>query len=107
MEKPDTGDEVVYTGAGGVRLAGERWNPGAGTPPAGVALLLHGGGQTRHSWSGAAARLAAQGWVAITVDARGHRDSQWAPDGDYSPCACVGDLLAIVATFESAPSMAT
>jgi pimeloyl-ACP methyl ester carboxylesterase len=97
------GDEVTYTGAGGVRLVGERWKPGAGHPPAGIALLLHGGGQTRHSWHGTAARLAAHGWAAITVDARGHGDSQWAPDGDYSLDAFAGDLCAIAGTLDSAP----
>jgi pimeloyl-ACP methyl ester carboxylesterase len=103
MAKPDAGDEVTYTGAGGVRLVGERWKPGAGHPPAGIALLLHGGGQTRHSWHGTAARLAAHGWGAITVDARGHGDSQWAPDGDYSLDAFADDLCAIVSTLDRAP----
>jgi pimeloyl-ACP methyl ester carboxylesterase len=103
MAKPDAGDEVTYTGAGGVRLVGERWKPGAGHPPAGIALLLHGGGQTRHSWHGTAARLAAHGWAAITVDARGHGDSQWAPDGDYSLDAFADDLCAIADTLDRAP----
>ena len=103
MAKPVAGNEVTYTGAGGVRLVGERWTPGAGHPPADTALLLHGGGQTRHSWHGTAARLAAHGWAAITVDARGHGDSQWAPDGDYSLDAFAGDLCAIVSTLDRAP----
>jgi pimeloyl-ACP methyl ester carboxylesterase len=103
MAKPDAGDSVTYTGAGGVRLVGEQWKPGAGHPPVGIALLLHGGGQTRHSWHGTAARLAAHGWAAITVDARGHGDSQWAPDGDYSLDAFAGDLCAIAGTLDRAP----
>lgn len=103
MAKPGVGDEVTYTGAGGVRLVGEQWKPEAAHRPAGIALLLHGGGQTRHSWRGTAARLAAHGWAAITVDARGHGDSQWAPDGDYSLDAFAGDLYAIVSTLDRAP----
>jgi pimeloyl-ACP methyl ester carboxylesterase len=103
MEKPDAGDEVTYAGAGGVRLAGEQWKQDADHRPAGTVLLLHGGGQTRHSWRGTAARLAAHGWSAITVDARGHGDSQWAPDGDYSLDAFAGDLGAIVGTLDRAP----
>lgn len=73
MVKTDASDDVTYIGAGGVRLVGERWKPGTGWhPQTGIALLLHGGGQTRHSWHNTAARLAAHGWTAITLDARGH-----------------------------------
>jgi pimeloyl-ACP methyl ester carboxylesterase len=103
VAKPDAGDEVTYTGAGGIRLVGQRWKPNSGRPPAGVALLLHGGGQTRHSWHGTAARLAVHGWEAITVDARGHGDSQWAPDGDYSLDGFTGDVYAIANMLEQAP----
>src|ERR1700722_12095602 len=103
MANPDTSDEVTYIGAGGVRLVGERWQPAAGQRPAGIALLLHGGGQTRHSWHGTAARLAAHGWTTITLDARGHGDSQWAPDGDYSLDAFAGDVSAIADTLDRAP----
>jgi pimeloyl-ACP methyl ester carboxylesterase len=103
MTRPEAGDPTAYTGAGGVRLVGEQWKPGSADAQAGIALLLHGGGQTRHSWHGTAARLAAHGWAAITVDARGHGDSQWAPDGDYSLDAFVGDLRAIAATLDGPP----
>jgi pimeloyl-ACP methyl ester carboxylesterase len=104
MAKTDASDEVTYTGVGGVRLVGERWKPGAGWhPQTGIALLLHGGGQTRHSWHNTAARLAAHGWTAITLDARGHGDSQWARDGDYSLGAFAGDLCAVVDTLDRTP----
>jgi pimeloyl-ACP methyl ester carboxylesterase len=103
MARPGGGDQVTYAGVGGARLVGEWWTPDAGRRPAGIALLLHGGGQTRHSWHGTAARLAAHGWAAITMDARGHGDSQWAPDGDYSLDAFAGDLYAIVDTLDRAP----
>lgn len=96
-------DEVVYSGVGGVRLVGRRWEPATVRLPAGTVVLLPGGGQTRHSWHGTAARLAAHGWSAIAMDARGHGDSQWAPDGDYSLDAFVGDLYAIADTLEHAP----
>jgi pimeloyl-ACP methyl ester carboxylesterase len=61
----------------------------------GVALLLHGGGQTRHSWKGTAVALSAAGWTTVTLDARGHGDSGWAPDGDYSRYALASDLARI------------
>jgi pimeloyl-ACP methyl ester carboxylesterase len=95
-------ESVSFRGAG-VRLAGDRW-PGAadGARPHGVVLLLHGGGQTRHSWSGTARSIAAQGWTAVSVDARGHGDSDWAPDGDYSIDALIADLAAVVAAVAPA-----
>ncbi|TQM11183.1 alpha/beta fold hydrolase [Pseudonocardia kunmingensis] len=84
----------------GVELAGDEF---PADDARGVALLLHGGGQTRHSWKSAAATLARHEWTSITLDARGHGDSSWAPDGDYSMDALVADLVAITATTATAP----
>jgi pimeloyl-ACP methyl ester carboxylesterase len=92
---------VVFEFAGaGVRLAGERW---AAAQPRGVVVLLHGGGQTRHSWTRTAERLAAAGWTAIAYDARGHGDSDWETHGDYTLDAFVADLLALADTLTSPP----
>jgi pimeloyl-ACP methyl ester carboxylesterase len=88
-----------YEGAG-VQLVGTRWAVAA---PRGVVVLLHGGGQTRHSWARTAQRLAAEGWTAVTVDARGHGDSDWHPTQDYTLDGFVGDLLALLPTLERAP----
>lgn len=88
-----------YEGAG-VQLVGTRWAVAA---PRGVVVLLHGGGQTRHSWARTAQRLAAEGWTAVTVDARGHGDSDWHPTQDYTLDGFVGDLLALLPTLEAAP----
>ncbi|MCE0766568.1 alpha/beta hydrolase [Pseudonocardia kujensis] len=86
------GERVVFDGAAG-KLVGDRW-PAVGERR-GPALLLHGGGQTRHSWFRTAAALAEAGWEAIALDARGHGDSDWAPDGDYGTDALNADLLAV------------
>ena len=63
--------------------------PGKLVTPAGVGIaydsigtgkpviLLHGGGQTRHSWSKTAQSLAVRGYRAISIDARGHGESAW------------------------------
>lgn len=59
-------------------------------------ILLHGGGQRRHSWRATGQRLAGEGWTAIALDARGHGDSDWSPDGDYSVDALVDDLAVVV-----------
>ncbi|SDU48620.1 alpha/beta hydrolase [Gordonia terrae] len=78
----------------GIQLAADVWEPS--DPPIGIALLLHGGGQTRHSWQRTGARLAEHGWRALTIDARGHGDSDWSDDGDYSHDAHARDLRCIV-----------
>jgi pimeloyl-ACP methyl ester carboxylesterase len=59
-------------------------------------LFLHGGGQTRHAWGSAAEIVAEQGWRTITMDLRGHGDSDWAPNGDYSFTAFCADCVAVV-----------
>ncbi|HEX2813665.1 MAG TPA: alpha/beta hydrolase [Sphingopyxis sp.] len=58
-------------------------------------ILLHGGGQTRHSWSRAVARLRAEGLQTLNFDARGHGDSDWSPDGAYSLRDRANDLKAV------------
>ncbi|MGK2937052.1 MAG: alpha/beta fold hydrolase [Solirubrobacteraceae bacterium] len=93
------GTEMTFQGRG-VRLAAERWD--AAPPNRGTLLLLHGGGQTRHSWDKSATRFAAAGWTTYTIDARGHGDSEWAPDEDYSMDSLVADLRAVVAQLDAA-----
>lgn len=95
---------VSFQGMNGARLVGDNWTPLKDAKcPAGTVLLLHGGGQTRHSWQVTARRLAAAGWSATTVDARGHGDSEWVADGDYSMDAFVGDVYAIADTLDQPP----
>ncbi|WP_433506324.1 alpha/beta fold hydrolase [Pseudonocardia halophobica] len=86
----------------GVRLTADRWAPPLRTRR-GTVLLLHGGGQTRHSWRHTGRRLAAQGWTAIAFDLRGHGDSDWAPDGDYTLDAHVADLRKAVTVLDEPP----
>lgn len=73
-------ERVTCVGANGVTLVGDAY--GDRTAPA--VLLLHGGGQTRHSWGGTAEALAAAGFRAVSADLRGHGESDWDPDGNYS-----------------------
>lgn len=89
------GGEPFHFDAGALRLAGERW-AGDDRPPV---VLLHGGGQTRHSWGGTARRLAAGGRTTIALDARGHGDSAWDPGRDYRVEAFSSDLVAFLATL--------
>jgi pimeloyl-ACP methyl ester carboxylesterase len=85
----------TWPGAGGVRIAGDSW----GDPGGPLVLLQHGGGQTRHAWKGAGVALGAAGYHAVAFDARGHGDSDWAPDGLYGQDVMVEDLERVVAAL--------
>lgn len=95
-------ERITFKGARGARLVADRWRRPA-TPERGVVLLTHGGGQTRHSWARTARKLAADGWVALTLDARGHGDSEWSADGEYTLDGFVADLYAVVDTIGRPP----
>jgi pimeloyl-ACP methyl ester carboxylesterase len=92
------GEAVEFTGHG-VQLTGDRRGD-ADAPPA---LLLHGGGQTRHSWGGTATTLANAGWLTINLDLRGHGDSDWHPQGDYSLDGFARDVRAVIDTLSQPP----
>lgn len=76
-----------------------------GDPTRPPVLLLHGGGQTRHSWGDTAQRLADAGWYALALDARGHGDSDWSPDGHYGIEYLAADLRAVVARLDRKPAL--
>ncbi|WP_321938146.1 alpha/beta hydrolase [Paraburkholderia sp. J8-2] len=88
-----------FKASGGMTLAADVGGS-IGEPPV---VLLHGGGQTRYSWGRAAADLARRGHHVISLDLRGHGESDWAAGADYSIDAFVADLDAVVATLERAP----
>ncbi len=78
-----------------VRLHFLDWNsqrPQQGLLPV---LLLHGFAQNAHSWDFVALALAGNRRV-VALDQRGHGDSDWAPDGDYSSEAAQADLASLV-----------
>ena len=83
----------------GLSLAGDVW----GDPEHPPVLLLHGGGQTRHAWGGTADALSRVGFHAVTLDQRGHGDSDWHPEGVYTVGAYAEDLCAVVAGMEKPP----
>ena len=93
---PGTPDPMHHwTGHGGIRIAGDSW----GDPRGPLVILQHGGGQTRHAWKGAGETLGSAGYHAVAFDARGHGDSDWAPDGLYGQDVMVRDLECMVAAL--------
>ena len=95
-------ERVEYSGEG-VTLVGDRWeaDPSVTGSPRGAVVLLHGGGQTRHSWSQTGRRLSDDGWNVIAYDTRGHGDSGWSPDGVYTLDVLIADLKAVLATLDT------
>jgi esterase len=69
-----------------------------GTPAAPPLLCLHGITQTAHSWDEVAADLS-RDYRVLSFDQRGHGDSEWAPDGDYTRQTQAADLDAITDTL--------
>lgn len=73
----------------GVVLAADRWDPptasdnGSGIDRKGVVLLLHGGGQTRHSWRNTGRRLATDGWARLDPDRHADRCHGRGPYGRW------------------------
>jgi pimeloyl-ACP methyl ester carboxylesterase len=104
VERADrvSGERVEYRGEG-VTLVGDRWeaDPSVAGSPRGAVVLLHGGGQTRHSWSRTGQRLARDGWTVVAYDTRGHGDSGWSPDGVYTLDVLIADLKAVLATLDT------
>ncbi|SEH19304.1 Pimeloyl-ACP methyl ester carboxylesterase [Sphingopyxis sp. YR583] len=86
---------TVFIAPDGVRLVADC----GGDADAPAVILLHGGGQTRHSWSRAVDRLLAEGFHVVNFDARGHGESDWSPEGAYSLDDRAADLAAVAGTL--------
>ncbi len=96
IDRTDVPRRVTILTSSGLRIVADEW---PGTGPA--VVLAHGGGQTRHSWGGTAAVLAGRGHRVVSIDLRGHGESDWAADGDYHMAAYRDDALAVVAWVDS------
>ena len=88
-----------FAAFGGVHLVGDVGGDARGAS----VILLHGGGQTRHSWGAATSALAARGYYIVALDLRGHGDSEWAPDANYGIDAQIGDMHAVIREMPSPP----
>ena len=76
----------------GLELVASEW--GNANDP--LVVLMHGGGQTRHAWGSTGAVLSESGFYVLSLDLRGHGDSQWHPDGDYLIDSYKDDLISIL-----------
>lgn len=96
-----SGRRLVRYPVGRLTLVGDAY----GDPQAPPVLLLHGGGQTRHAWGGTAEALARAGRYAVSLDLRGHGESSWDLEADYSIEAFARDLIAVACTFPRKPAV--
>lgn len=83
-----------YAQVNSLRLHHLEWGT-EGKPPM---VLLHGMGQTAHTWDLFAAAMAPYFHI-YALDQRGHGDSSWAPDKDYSRKTMVHDVLEFTRTL--------
>ena len=83
---------MYFKGHQDIKIAADVW----GSNNQELVILLHGGGQTRHAWGDTGKKLAEAGYHSVALDLRGHGDSEWHADGDYSIRAYKDDLVSII-----------
>ncbi|WP_460831770.1 alpha/beta fold hydrolase [Nocardioides hungaricus] len=91
--------DVRFTTHDGLRLRGH--TTGSAEDP--TVLLLHGGGQTRYSWGAFPDALAGAGFHAVSLDLRGHGDSDWSESADYGLAAFAADIRTVAEQLGGAP----
>lgn len=91
---------TTFRGSGDLALVADAWNTPSATPGLDPAqpsvLMLHGGGQNRHSWKKTGQILADHGLHVVALDSRGHGDSDRSPTAEYTVEALCADSLAVL-----------
>jgi pimeloyl-ACP methyl ester carboxylesterase len=90
---------LTFSGAHGLTIAGTAIGSDTGLP----VILSHGGGQTRYAWGHTARILAERGFLAISLDLRGHGESGWMASGDYVIDDYAEDLRLLSASLSQPP----
>lgn len=85
----------------GIELTADEWGPSE----APAVVMLHGAGQNRHAWKATASRLQDRGWFVVTLDARGHGDSDWSPSSSYDSDHVAADLHMVLERFDRPPAV--
>jgi pimeloyl-ACP methyl ester carboxylesterase len=86
---------VTFRGVDDLSLVADEWNRDTpGEDP--TILMLHGGGQNRHSWKNTGQILADAGFHVIALDSRGHGDSDRSPTATYAVEALCDDTLQVL-----------
>ena len=97
MSSSGSGPQTVkFRGVNDLVLVADEWNRGAAVAGRPTILMLHGGGQNRHSWKNTGQVLADDGFHVVALDARGHGDSDRAPGAEYSVESLCGDVLDVL-----------
>jgi len=92
---------MKFTGKDKLNIIADIW--GQSDNP--LVVLLHGGGQTRHAWGNSGKILSSAGFHVVAMDLRGHGDSDWHPDGDYSIDSHKQDLINVLRTLGKPASL--
>src|ERR1700748_2975791 len=88
-------ETVEFSGVDGITLVADEWNRGGGTERPSI-LMLHGGGQNRHSWKNTGQVLADRGFHVVALDSRGHGDSDRSPNADYDIETLTADVMQVL-----------
>jgi pimeloyl-ACP methyl ester carboxylesterase len=91
-----TPQTVEYSGVDGITLVADEWNRGSDATGRPSVLMLHGGGQNRHSWKNTGQVLADEGFHVVALDTRGHGDSDRAPGADYAVETLTADVMHVL-----------
>jgi pimeloyl-ACP methyl ester carboxylesterase len=88
---------VEFRGVDDLTLVADEWNRDAETANDRPAILmLHGGGQNRHSWKNTGQILADGGFHVVALDSRGHGDSDRSPTANYTVESLCADTLQVL-----------
>lgn len=92
--------ESKFVQANGLRLHYLDWGNPAGQP----VVMLHGIRLHAHCWNDFSRRLGGR-YRVIALDARGHGDSDWSPEQDYSLDTLCEDLAAVLGAQDLPPAL--